>query len=536
MRFQNPLPLSCCVVVVSMIAGGASFAQAPFTIQRPRDSATVREKVTIQIPRSSIRPGGFVAFYIDDKFVVAVPPSEDTTKPFVYLWDTKGIGVSEGEHTLRAMLYEPSTGAKGGSGSDFVSESAVSEVKVIVKNKITDGPRSLLLRYRYYEGQNLTYTRNARTVIVGGESKTGPALSDTEINSVRSSLLLGIEDTHPATDVTLVRNKLVSLSLLTGGQEVIYDKSQLSKSMYQELDSRGKVLYEIGGTTGLQEFMQQGLAINNTLELPLLPTTPVSIGQTWRTQAERLDIPGVPPALQPRITMESKFEGLEWEGNYKTAKVRQTYSGDLPKEVLYSGMNITTPKLKFERILYIGYETGRLVKTVRTLTVAGQTIDPVPGDNAAGAGASGGGGTGYGNAGNQMGGGGRPGGRGNRGYAPPGGGNNGGGRRGGPPSGYGPPAGGGGGGRQGGPPSGYGPPGGYSPPGGGGGGRQGGPPSGYGPPGGYAPPGASGVSGAGGRGNRGGYGGGGGGSVDTGPRSVTVKATTETFITGVSRR
>ena len=518
-----------------MIAGGASFAQAPFTIQRPRDSATVREKVTIQIPRSSIRPGGFVAFYIDDKFVVAVPPSEDTTKPFVYLWDTKGIGVSEGEHTLRAMLYEPSTGAKGGSGSDFVSESAVSEVKVIVKNKITDGPRSLLLRYRYNEGQNLTYTRNARTVIVGGESKTGPALSDTEINSVRSSLLLGIEDTHPATDVTLVRNKLVSLSLLTGGQEVIYDKSQLSKSMYQELDSRGKVLYEIGGTTGLQEFMQQGLAINNTLELPLLPTTPVSIGQTWRTQAERLDIPGVPPALQPRITMESKFEGLEWEGNYKTAKVRQTYSGDLPKEVLYSGMNITTPKLKFERILYIGYETGRLVKTVRTLTVAGQTIDPVPGDNAAGAGASGGGGTGYGNAGNQMGGGGRPGGRGNRGYAPPGGGNNGGGRRGGPPSGYGPPAG-GGGGRQGGPPSGYGPPGGYSPPGGGGGGRQGGPPSGYGPPGGYAPPGASGVSGAGGRGNRGGYGGGGGGSVDTGPRSVTVKATTETFITGVSRR
>ena len=526
MRFQNTLPLSCLAVAVSItsIAGGAALAQAPFTIRRPQDGSTVREKVAITIPRASIKPGGFVAFYIDDKFVVAVPPNEDTTQPFTYTWDTKGGNVADGEHTLKAVLYEPSTGAKGQGGGDFVSEDATSEAKVLVKNKITDGPRSLLLRYRYREGQNLSYARNAHTVIVGGESKLGPALSDTEINAVRSTHILGIEDTQPANDVTLVRNKLTGLSLLLGGQEATFDSAQLSGSMYQELDSRGKVLYEVGSEAGLREFAAQGLPINANLELPLLPVTPVSIGQTWRTQAERIDIPGVPAALQPRVTLESKFEGLEWEGNYKTAKIRQTFEDSLPKEVAYLGMNITTPKLKFERLLYIGYETGRLIKTVRTLTVSGETVDPIPGQNTVVA--SGGNAGGDGGAMQGGGRGGRGGGRGGRGgrggYTPPGGGG-----QGGPPAGYGGPGGY--------PGSGPGGRGGYTPPGAGGsgqggrggytpsGGGQGGPPAGYGRPGGGqgGPP--------------AGYGQG-GGTAPTGPQPVTVRATTETVITGVTNR
>ena len=540
MRFRHLLPLSSCVLAVA--AGSASFAQSPFTIRRPADGSTVREKVTVQIPRASIKPGGFIALYIDDKFVVAVPPLEDTTQPFVYTWDTKATGVSDGEHALKAILYEPSAGSGGQSAADYVAEKGASEVKLIVKNKITDGPRSLLLRYKYAEGQNLEYVRNARTVIVAGESTTGgSATADTEINSVRSKLLLGIEDARPAEDVNLLRNKLTELSFLSSGQEVTFDKSQLSGSMYQEVNAQGKVLYEVGGIAGLKEFAMTGIPVNNTIELPLLPATPVSVGQTWTARAERLDVPGLPPALQPRVSLESKFEGLEWEGNYKTAKIRQTFEGDLPKEMPYAGMTITKPKLKYERILYIGYDTGRLIKTVRTLTVAGETTDPIPG-----AGASTGEGSSFGGRSGASGG--REGGpsamgsassSGRGGY--PGQSGNGGRQGGGPPAGY-------GGGNPGQPGSGRG---GYPGQPGGGGRQGGGPPPGQGGRGGYpGQPGGRGGYPSGGSGGRGGYpgagqggydgsgasGGSGGASVPQGPSPVTVKATTETYLTSVSGR
>ena len=67
---------------------------------------------------------------------------------FPFTWDTKASGVSEGEHTLKAVLYEPN-----GLNPTSVSEKGSSEVKVTVANKISNGPGSLLLRYRYREGE-----------------------------------------------------------------------------------------------------------------------------------------------------------------------------------------------------------------------------------------------------------------------------------------------------------------------------------------------------------------------------------------------
>src|SRR5207244_4112924 len=96
---------------------------------------TVREKLRIEIPRESIHAGGFVALYVDDTFAVALPPEEEeegsAKVPFTYVWDTKGTGVTDGEHTLRAVLYEPSAGQQTG-----VNEVARSEVRVTVANKI----------------------------------------------------------------------------------------------------------------------------------------------------------------------------------------------------------------------------------------------------------------------------------------------------------------------------------------------------------------------------------------------------------------
>jgi hypothetical protein len=370
------------------VASGA-FAQAPFTIRRPLDGATVREKVRVEIPRASVdKPGSFVAFFIDDKFVVAQAPEGDpkakTKQPFVYVWDTKTTSTSDGEHKIKAVLFE---GAEGGSGG--VREAGTTEVKITVANKVNDGPSSLLLRYKYREGENLEYARNSSTKLKGGEQEGATGTGDTELGSVRSKLLLGIEDSRAATDVSLIRNKLTSLSLLTGGQEITATTAQLSESMYQELDSRGKVLYETGSLSGLAEFAMDGVPVGNSLELPVLPQDPVSVGSSWRLPNQRIDIPGVPSALQPRVLLESKLEGLEWESNRPAAKIVQKYDGELPMPVRVSGMLITTPSVSYERVIYFAYKSGVLLRVTRNLTIKGRTMDAPSASPAAGGGMAG---------------------------------------------------------------------------------------------------------------------------------------------------
>src|SRR6476620_11498816 len=115
MTSRKATGLALCALALGCFSSlSPAHAQAPFTIRRPKDGTTVREKLRVEIPRASIHAGGFVALYVDDNFAIALPPEEQeegaADKPFTYVWDTKGTGVTDGEHTLRAVLYEPSAG------------------------------------------------------------------------------------------------------------------------------------------------------------------------------------------------------------------------------------------------------------------------------------------------------------------------------------------------------------------------------------------------------------------------------------------
>lgn len=383
MTSRKATGLALCALALGCFASlSPAHAQAPFTIRRPKDGTTVREKLRIEIPSRSIHAGGFVALYVDGQFVVALPGEEQeegsADKPFTYIWDTKGAGVSDGEHTLRAVLYEPTAGAGTTVG---VNEVARSEVRVTVANRITDGPSALLLRYRYHEGDNLEYSRDGQAVAVGALSESGK-IGDENLGSVKGTLRLAVEDSRfdPAaqSSVYLVRNKLTSLSILSGAEEQVFEPSQLSNSMYQELLPDGRVQYETGDRTGTTEFTSLGLPVNNTLELPLLPTLEVSVGSEWKTQNQRIDVPGLSPSKQPRVTLTNKLEDLEWEGGRRTAKIHQTYEGALKeKDIQFGPVDVTAPQVKFTRDVYLAYDSGLLVRTTRTLTVQGRTTSSV---------------------------------------------------------------------------------------------------------------------------------------------------------------
>ncbi len=384
MSIRNAMRLSAvtALLVGSLMAVHSQSGQAPFTIRRPQDGSTVRENVRVEIPRASIGRGGFVAIYLDNKFELALAPDpdDDASKPFTFAWDTKANKVSDGEHSVRAVLYEPASGS-----GVAVNQKGSSEVRLTVANKITDGPSSLLLRYKNREGDELDYERLGKSLIVGGVSEMGKSTGDQILASVRSKLRFDVQDVRfdsdRGVDVSLVRNKLTELAILQSGQEVTLDPGQLSNSMYQELSPQGNVFYETGTAAGLAEFMQVGLPVNNTLELPELPTGREEIGATWTTERQRLDIPGLPPALQPRVTLRNKLEDLEWESGYPTARIHQTYSGTPPnsKAIQFGPINVTSPTVIFERDIYVAYNSGKLIKTTRTLTVKGRTtaiLDP----------------------------------------------------------------------------------------------------------------------------------------------------------------
>ncbi len=390
MTIHKALQLSVCTLVlggVANISAAHAQGQSPFTIRKPLDGSSVRENVKIEIPRASIGSGGFVAIYVDGKFSLALAPAEaEDGKPFTYVWSTKSEKISDGEHTIRAVLFEPS----GGTGA---SEKGSSEVKVNVANIIHDGPTSLLLRYKYAEGVNRDYAREGKSFIVGGVSETGTTTSNQNLADVKSKIHYDIQsvdfDKDKGMDVALVRNKLTELSILQNGAETILDPGQLSNSVYQELASTGKAFFEIGTAAGLAEFMSVGLPVNNTLELPELPTARVQIGDTWATEDQRIDIPGMPPALQPRVKIDNKLVDLEWQDGYPTARIHQSYKNTPPgvKTVLFGPVEISNPVLSFDRDIYVAYNSGVLIKTTRSLTVAGRTTYSAsnPGGNSGGA-------------------------------------------------------------------------------------------------------------------------------------------------------
>ena len=395
---RNAIGLAVCALSLGVLLDiSPAHGQASFTIRRPKDGLTVKETQRVEIPSASIPAGGFIGFYVDDVFVVALAPPEvqeggDQSKPFSYSWDTKGTDISDGEHTLTAVLFTPLTGS--GTG-ETATETGRSSVKVTVANKIQDGPKSLLLKYRYHEGDSLEYDRNGKLVLVAGGSLNGKS-SDTDLASLRSVLQLSVEDARYDKSrndtIYLLRNKLTKLAVLNGGQETVFDASQLSTSMYQEMQPSGLVSYETGTLAGLGEFTALGLPVNNTLELPLLSSNEVSVGAEWYTQKQRLDIPGLPPALQPKVTLKNKLVDLEWEGGRKTAKIHQTFVGAIKaKSVLVGGVEVDNPRVEFSRDIFIAYGSGQLVRMNRQITITGTTTSPLPEAGAAFGGGGGGG-------------------------------------------------------------------------------------------------------------------------------------------------
>ena len=90
-------------VAFALLAAGAALAQGTFTIRRPVEGSTVREIVTLRIPKNSIPEGGYLGILVNGKFLEAVAPSVDGND-YIYKLDTKRRGIADGTVNIEAVL------------------------------------------------------------------------------------------------------------------------------------------------------------------------------------------------------------------------------------------------------------------------------------------------------------------------------------------------------------------------------------------------------------------------------------------------
>ncbi|KPJ64602.1 hypothetical protein AMK68_01200 [candidate division KD3-62 bacterium DG_56] len=283
----------------------------PVKIVNPRDGQTVRGDVRIkaELPdpegyvmvRIANATGGdlLVGLNLDQGFRLAV------ARPWEYLWDTRADG--DGEKIISLDGYDQTPQYLG-----------TATIRVKVENEIRDtriAQDGVLLKVEFKRGgqkvtREIKASADATDQYDFDRSQQLSALAA----EVDATLVKTVERIDRFTDVTLLRNRLRGRdSTITAGgvayplfESAVYARTELRPSGFIE------PLRRTGGDR---------LAL---AEMSLeLPSRPVRIGETWRSPMK------VVTELVSRqgATVQGThlLERLEWEGDYRCAKIKSTY-------------------------------------------------------------------------------------------------------------------------------------------------------------------------------------------------------------------
>lgn len=366
---RNQLWCGMLVAAVSVVlAGKTIFAQGtPFTILRPADGAIVREQVRIEVPRASIPQGGFIAIYIDGRFHASLAPKSGDREPRLrYIWDTKSpildpsTGKSEpikdGDHTITVVLHDADSRAIDRS-----------EVRVQVANQ--EGIRlpgvGTRLQYRFRLGENVNYRQRDQVILLAGQTGvelTGGVTGEQVAYDATTTFNLFAYDLRGSDFI--IRQRANRQQVMAYNQPVYTLGEDMFRAVLQFVTPAGNVVYQnVDTTTDPYVF--------RLLVLPILPEMRVRIGDTWQTRAPIL-LPDMPVERAPRVTVQNRLEGVEWEGGYPTVKIRQTYDGVVPGRLEFSNFVLQDAKVKLDRTLWFAFNAGRLVRSEATIEIEGQ--------------------------------------------------------------------------------------------------------------------------------------------------------------------
>jgi hypothetical protein len=435
---------------------------AALRITSPRNGATVREKVRVTVPRSAVPGSGFVALYVDGRFVAAQSPPRGANQPVSLVWNTKEklaetagaekAEIRDGRHTLEVRTY---------SNAGDIDERA--QISVIVDNNLEvrkGQPVSLAYRFRVGDTTPYNHRVEIEATPTSGAGAAAPGTTAQLKLVENATFKVFVEDVLSGEAfMREKRNSPVIVAVNEQRQPVPVDVS----SRYYEMDAVGNV----ARTKAMERERRQ--AIVNVIRLP---GRSVKVGETWRGPLRIALGNFVPEQLVANAT--NKLEGIVWSNGRPAARIVSSYEGNVKLSLVNLGVPTGDYKYKGKSTILFAPSLGKVLSANHELE-GDLTIDLLQQQyNQTGPNSSGGFAPSLGGYGGAPGGGygvsfGPPGASGPGG--PPGG------VPGGYPGGYGAPGASGPGGPPGGAPGGY--PGGY--------GAPGGYPGGYGSPGGYDP-------------------------------------------------
>jgi len=341
--------LVCGAVSCLMIIPGAAWAADKLV--SPADGQSVRGVVKFAVAKSDVPEGGFVSIYVDNQFIGASAVQSSGNPPLlVYTWETKSYdesrpSVKDGKHDLKINMHD---------ASGTVADTITSTFILANKASMSSPNEKVKLLYKFASGATSTYRVSITSQSV---SEYGRAISGTPPIRGDYRVIQRVEDAQPNGTALLsyaVDRDGVCYIL---GQPNVINPGRRGSSVYKQMDSYGRVLQDNvlsrKGRPSIPDVLVE------------LPRQPIKIGDSWTSQAGKvLRIEGAGQIF--RLGSQNTLEDLEWENDQVCAKIKSTLSG--VGRLLSRDKNAAATQIKGEGVFYIALKTGKLVKSVITLS------------------------------------------------------------------------------------------------------------------------------------------------------------------------
>lgn len=394
--------IAIAATALALLLPGVSDAQrVPFTILSPTDGATVRGKVRVRVNSAAIPADGYIAVFVNNRFISAVHPSKegvgarvaylgDPMQPvdeqdmqrdrFTIVWDSEepleegGKPLPDGAITFRLALY----------GQDPMP---IGESEVRLKLDNESSPDSAdqqtigrLLRYQFRPGQPLRY------IVYETDLQTpGTQRLDNETNQPTGAPEFRETETVQ-TATRRAKHLLIPEGTRMDGSKLLWVVRQRTLQLREQIQENTPSFIDLEGflpVTAFYTTLGEGLvdlkAIENDpiryrlIQLPVLPERAVRPGDVWYTTF--VLFPGVPV-----VRAKNEFVRYEWENNIRTVRVKQTFELEMTPALRAAYRNhpwaMAAQRAQMEASYWFAYETGTLVRCDASLTLITQT--PIP--------------------------------------------------------------------------------------------------------------------------------------------------------------
>ncbi len=359
-------------VLAAAVLAGTAAAQTGFTIRRPADGAKVRETVVMRFPASSVPDDAFIGIYVNGKFIEAVKP-ERVGEEYVYRLDTKKRKIEDGEHELEAVLF-----VDFGERPRIVNRS---RVRVTVDNYSIPVPADgLTMRYRFNQGKEWKYGTSQKVTVsylsealaqVGGQG------AEQQLDAESYRVMYAIDNSYGSEGLVRIQalpDKGKDYAILTVDGETVPRRfyGYEMHPLYMRISNTGREIFSsapnywpLEGTAG--ETFRSDLYV--IAPLPILPSRPVSVGDSWRSGfltgdfnlEQKDEVDQFMRALDGRGTLET----VEWYNGRRTAKVRVIASFNAQSEERLQALNTLegdTNKLEVEQLFWFDIDRGVIVR------------------------------------------------------------------------------------------------------------------------------------------------------------------------------